>query len=348
MGASIHRAGIQSSGTLGCFIQLLHPNGVRSIYGLTNFHVVMPDFEDYDNYDNQTLSWIQYGLQPGFASIFRINMPCEIDLDAARTSYVSGINQIQGDVVSGEPGVKDYLDYRALEAQGENPELCMPMVGVRRAKMLIDELAISQARINAIDSRRNNMRLGVVYAGSGIRQRRSQQILDWALINVDDARVPAANDLPPKIGEIFMPSQMTLIGSLALGQAVFKIGRRSNLTYGFVNPAKSTQLLAWVIRNGTPRYEVGYAWAVMDRKVDDDEGKDGRGSGYFSDKGDSGSAVFTKAGEFVGLLYGGVEPGRQVSYIMSAEDLVEDIKYITGATEVTMLESKPRKADRGI
>jgi hypothetical protein len=75
----------------------------------------------------------------------------------------------------------------------------------------------------------------------------------------------------------------------------------------------------------------------MDRKVDDEEGKDKKGSEYFSDNGDSGSAVFTKAGEFVGLLHGGVEPGRQISYITSAEDLVEDIKYITGATEVAML-----------
>jgi hypothetical protein len=338
MGASIHRAGIQSSGTLGCFIKLLHPNGVRSTYGLTNFHVVMPDREDYDNYDDQTLSWIQYGLQPGFASIFRINMPCEIDLDAARTSYVSAIKQIEGDVAGGEPGIKDYLDYRALEVQGENPELCMPMGGVRHARMLIDELTTSRARINAIDSRRNNMRLGVVYAGSGIRQKRSRQILDWALINVDNARVPAANDLPTKIGEIFMESlQMNRIGSLALDQVVFKIGRRSNQTYGFVNPVRTTQLSAWVIRNGTPRYEVGNAWAVMDRKVDDEEGKDKKGSEYFSDNGDSGSAVFTKAGEFVGLLHGGVEPGRQISYITSAEDLVEDIKYITGATEVAML-----------
>jgi hypothetical protein len=338
MGASIQRAGIQHSGTLGCFIKLLHPNGVRSTYGLTNFHVVMPDHEDYDNYDDQTLSRIQYGLKPSFASIFRINMPSEIDLDAARTSYLSAIKQIEGDVAGGEPGINDYLDYRALEVQGENPELCMPIGGVRHARILIDELTTSRARINAINSRKNNMRLGIVYAGSGIRQKRSQQILDWALINVDNARVPAVNGLPTKIGEILMKSlEMKRIGSLALDQEVFKIGRRSNQTCGFVNPVQTTQLLAWVIRNGTPKYEVGRAWAVMDRKVDDEEGKDRKGSEYFSDQGDSGSAVFTKAGEFVGLLHGGVEPWRQISYITSAEDLVEDIKYITGATEVAML-----------
>jgi hypothetical protein len=35
----------------------------------------------------------------------------------------------------------------------------------------------------------------------------------------------------------------------------------------------------------------------MDRKVDEKEGKD-RASEHFSDKGDSGSAVFTKTGVF--------------------------------------------------
>jgi hypothetical protein len=89
MGASIHRAGSQRSGTLGCLIKLLYPNGVRSTYGLTIFHVVMPDHKDHDNHDDQTLSWIHYGLQPDSTI-----MLSEIDLDAARTRYVSAVKQI--------------------------------------------------------------------------------------------------------------------------------------------------------------------------------------------------------------------------------------------------------------
>jgi hypothetical protein len=56
-----------------------------------------------------------------------------------------------------------------------------------------------------------------------------------------------------------------------------------------------------------------------------------------SDKGDSGSAVFSQDGEFVGLLYGGTYPERNMSYVTAAQDLVEDVKYITGAIEVAML-----------
>jgi hypothetical protein len=201
----------------------------------------------------------------------------------------------------------------------------------------MDEITTSRARINAIDWRMKNIRLGVVYAGSGIRRKCSGQIMDWALIKVDSARVPAANELPAKIdGKLMQSSQMNRIGSLALAQKVYKVGRRSNQTSGFVNPVQSTHLLAWEDQHGTPAYGVGAAWAVMNRQKDD-EGE--RGSEYFSDRGDSGSAVFTAHGEFVGFLHAGVEPGRETSYITSAQDLVEDIKHITGAIEVTMLES---------
>ena len=182
------------------------------------------------------------------------------------------------------------------------------------------------------------MRLGVVYAGSGIRRLPSQQIMDWALISVDNARVPARNELPINIDKIYMThSQMNRIGSLALSQEVFKIGRRSNQTRGYVNPVKSTMLLAWANENGITKRDYGKAWTVIDRKVEDEEGKENKGSKYFSDKGDSGSAVFTKAGEFVGLLHAGVQPYRDITYVTSAQDLVEDIKHITGAVEVTML-----------
>jgi hypothetical protein len=117
---------------------------------------------------------------------------------------------------------------------------------------------------------------------------------------------------------------------------VFKIGRSSNETCGFVNPVASTHLSAWGHRKDGLVYIEGRAWVVMDRTVEDDEGKM-RGSRFFSDKGDLGSAVFSQNGEFVGLLHGGAYPDRSRSYITAAQDLVEDIKHITGAVEVTML-----------
>jgi hypothetical protein len=338
MGASIHRAGSRSCGTLGCFVKLRHPNGACSIYGLTNFHVIMPYHGEYKRHNYSTLIHIQKGgLRPGYGTPFPINMPSEIDLAYARTRHVQFIQKIEGDVADGIPVNRQYQAYHALEAQGLSPEDSMPKIDVRYVRNMIDEIATSRAKINAIDWRMKNMRLGVVYAGSGIRRKCSGQIMDWALIKVDSARVPAVNELPTRIGGTIMQSrQLDRIGSLAPAQKVYKIGRRSNQTYGFVNPVQSTQLLAWEDRHGTLTYGVGAAWTVMSGQKDD-EGE--LGCEYFSDKGDSGSAVFTAHGEFVGLLHARVEPGREISYIASAQDLVEDIKHITGAIEVTMLES---------
>jgi hypothetical protein len=257
---------------------------------------------------------------------------------AARANYVQTIRQIEGDILEGIPPNPLFLVYRALEAQGLKPEEYMPREEATRVRILLGHVTTSRERINAIDERRNNMKLGVVYAGSGIRRLRSQQITDWVLISVDNARVPERNELPIKIDNIYMhSSQMGRIGSLTLSQEVFKIGRRSNQTRGYVNLVKSTMLLAWADENGITRRDYGKAWTVIGRKVEDEEGKEKKASKYFSEKGDSGSAVFTKAGEFVGLLHAGVEPYRDISYVMSAQDLVEDIMHITGAVEVAML-----------
>ena len=71
-------------------------------------------------------------------------------------------------------------------------------------------------------------------------------IVDWALIEVDHARVPAENELPDRIHDIQIQSfQMNRIGSLALHQRVFKIGRRSNQAIGFVNPVRTTELMMY-------------------------------------------------------------------------------------------------------
>jgi hypothetical protein len=59
-------------------------------------------------------------------------------------------------------------------------------------------------------------------------------------------------------------------------------------------------------------YAVGYAWAVMNRKAGTGVEKD-RQCEYFSEKGDSGSAVFTTDNKFVGLLHAGMEYSREIS-----------------------------------
>lgn len=341
MGASIQRVGSNNSGTLGCFIKLRDPQNVVQTYGLTNFHVVVPDHEDIGSRDPQLQNWIKNGLPPSFDRDFQINMPSETDLDDARDKHVQSIKDIEGSATDNKKGHQKYLlyekEYCRSIAEGEDPESLMSKTAVNLVKSIREELLQYRENINAIDARKSNLRLGQVFAGSGIRQTPSRQLMDWAIIAVDHSRIPTKNDLPKEIcGIRLLSSEMDQIGSLDLHKRVFKIGRSSNETCGYVNAVKTTNLSGWGYKNGELVYSCGEAWLVTDRSAEYDGGK-ARGSSFFSDKGDSGSAVFSQDGEFVGLLYGGTHPERDLSYVTAAQDLVEDIKHITGAVEVTML-----------
>jgi hypothetical protein len=334
IGASIQRAGSKGSGTLGCFIKLRDPQDVVQTYGLTNFHVVVPDHENIGSHDPQMQGWIKGGLPPGFGRDLQINMPSETDLNAARDEHVQSIKDIEGDH-------QKYLlyekEYCRLEAEGEDPASLMPKTAVNLVRSVKEELLQYRDKINAIDARKNNLRLGRVFAGSGIRQTLSRQLMDWAIIAVDHRRIPASNELPIKICNIRLLSpEMDQMASLDSHKRVFKVGRSSNETCGFVNAVQTTKLSGWWYDDGELIYSEGRAWVVTDRSTEYDGGKT-RGSNFFSDKGDSGSAVFSQDGKFVGLLYGGTYPERSLSYVTAAQDLVEDIKHITGAVEVTML-----------
>jgi hypothetical protein len=254
---------------------------------------------------------------------------------------VQSIKDLEGDMADNNEGHEQYLsyekEYRGWVANGEDPEILMPKTAVHLVRSVRERLVRYRERIDVIDARKNNLRLGPVFAGSGIRQTLSGQLMDWAIIAVDQRRIPARNDLPIQIYNIDLKSSdMGRMGSLALHKRVFKVGRSSNETCGFVNRVATTKLLSWRYSNGKLIYDCGKTWVVMDRTVEDDEGKK-KGSRFFSDKGDSGSAVFSQNGEFVGLLHGGTYPERNMSYVTAAQDLVEDIKRITGAVEVTML-----------
>jgi len=57
----------------------------------------------------------------------------------------------------------------------------------------------------------------------------------------------------------------------------------------------------------------------------------------FSEPSDSGTFVFAEDGDVIGLLWGGAER-RNISYVTPIEDIFDDIKRVTGAMEVRILE----------
>jgi hypothetical protein len=104
-------------------------------------------------------------------------------------SCVQRIKDIEGCTQDNNEGHTLYLklekEYHDWEAKGEDPESMMGKRAVQMIARISDNLAGGRQRIKAIDERRNKLRLGMVYAGSGIRRKSSQQIVDWALIEVD-------------------------------------------------------------------------------------------------------------------------------------------------------------------
>ena len=101
---------------LGCFIKLRYPNGARSIFGLTNFHVVMPYHEEYKRHNHSTLTRIQKEATERLSqSICLVKW-----LGHARTSHVQVVKDIEGDVVDGIPANRQYRAYLALKAQGKS------------------------------------------------------------------------------------------------------------------------------------------------------------------------------------------------------------------------------------
>jgi len=55
--------------------------------------------------------WIKHGIPPSFGRDFQINMPSEIDLDAARGKHVRSIKYFEGDMADNNKGHEKYLLY---------------------------------------------------------------------------------------------------------------------------------------------------------------------------------------------------------------------------------------------
>jgi hypothetical protein len=125
-------------------------------------------------------------------------------------------------------------------------------------------------------------------------------------------------------------------------ELVFKIGRTTGPTAGFINSIRRITLQGWQPGDdGIPEYDIGQAWIVASTTRGSVRQSDRVFHPPFCDRGDSGSAIFNQSGEFKGLLIGGTTD-RIVddNFFISADDLFEDIKEFTGADEVKLIESE--------
>lgn len=129
-------------------------------------------------------------------------------------------------------------------------------------------------------------------------------------------------------------------------QLVFKQGKTSGRTFGWVNALFETKLKGYKwVRKGIehyPEYKYGWCQQIVDeshrhgvRYTQYDHLRNDRTQ--FSTKGDSRSAIFDIEGSFKGLLVGGVTLMDYSSFI-PVEELFADICRLTGASEVRMLD----------
>ena len=332
MGASIQRtdpaAGVGPA-TFGCFLKLTGQEGSSRVCGLTNFHVAVNLHVAIETQDTQTQAWRRHGMPPG--THFNLSMPSKNDLEAAVTHYESRISEIHTnpDILRIRKKMREY------ESEGIDLKLVMSRRDLERErKHGTSTLPFYQDSLRGLESRRQHMNLGNVYAASGQRKNPKNMILDWALMEVMPSRTATENTIPVINGVAFDNQYLIGTAAHALDVEVFKIGRSSGETHGFVNRILTTKLWNYRMQGNTIIYEVGNALAVSRSPVYTIAD---RGSPFFSEEGDSGSVVFNKESQVVGLLFGGNSIDC-ISYIMPVDDMFQDIKNITGAVAVEVLE----------
>ncbi|KAM5476120.1 hypothetical protein MauCBS54593_000803 [Microsporum audouinii] len=311
-------------GTFGGFVVLDFPDLSSKTYGLTCFHCVVNEDTPKPERDR----WEQKGIKPGdSANRIKLSHPSQRDHDNMMTQY-SGI--LEGHRTP---------EYYELEKLASEPDAFLipsqqKLLEIKRKCIAKLEHQIRTAEEFMKDGEND---FGTVYAASGLRLAESNSSLDWALIEVDEGRI-SSNKLSPEV--VSMYSAFNPISGTHVTEAsfmldtnipVFKLGRSTGFTKGMINGIETTTLLSWTLGGPSgdmPTQKCGQDWVIAPSHED---GSSARGD--FSARGDSGAFVLDKYGRFIGLLLSG-NLHCSISYMTSASDLFQDIKEITGASNV--------------
>jgi len=158
---------------------------------------------------------------------------------------------------------------------------------------------------------------GIVLATSGYKiSKRSNCSIDWGLAEVKESRVGNNEILeltsrPKSFGQFFPPhSTVDEMQELELGQQVMKVGRTTNVTYGYVSHIESECKLP-----GNPTTSTEFAITGLKGTL-------------FSDKGDSGAFVLNEFGQLVGMIVGGGILGE--TFVTPIQEVTADIMEMTG------------------
>ncbi|KAJ9265169.1 hypothetical protein DTO212C5_6843 [Paecilomyces variotii] len=324
----VHRSE-KSAGTLSGWIEIEHPRTKRwQKLALTCFHCVDPGMDSvHSSQQNRLKFWQTNGIQPEdphAKTVLRVDQPSEKDIKAGLEELDHRIQVIAKDPkylrfknaldTTGFLIPPDRSSYNAMKAQKEKYE--------REKQHILNFKS------------HNEHELGYVFSASGYREERvatvkhpsENSILDWALIKPMPSRAGSTNDIlgygTPTIG---LPERLILTGTMGPDMSqittVFKAGRSTGYTQGTYNGLESAVIADKIVNGQTVRTR------TLEHAVC------GRHGQWFGDRGDSGSFVFTYSGTVIGMIFGG-NTDRAISYFTHIFDIFNDIKKITGASNV--------------
>ncbi|KAJ5187361.1 hypothetical protein N7449_010355 [Penicillium cf. viridicatum] len=345
----IHQCSAGTS-TLGGLVQLQFSGKTEwRTYGLTCFHAVWPptnhrnpEWFKIHNAVKAIATWEFSPLDPRKSESFPdvaqqilwVDHPSLRDLDNSIKEKNDTIAHIR---------TPRFLQYEKEMNKGDDGWL--PESAQANYRAMVRQIrAFEETRSPFIAMRDSgSYLLGHVYAGSGLNRTRelksteeNQELrlisTDWALIKINPERLQPqqhgdriSGNRPFHYGRPEQPPEQFIYDPSfepSRGLKLQKCGRSTGITTGTFSGLKCVRFT-----EALDEYGMVQTIPTWEHKIA--SGPDGS----FVEKGDSGSWVYTKAGEVVGILKSGDE-SKDTGTINLMSDIFDDIKSITGATNV--------------
>ncbi|KAJ5789622.1 uncharacterized protein N7518_006633 [Penicillium psychrosexuale] len=329
--------------TLGGIIQLRLPNESEwRTYGLTCFHAVWPpegkrSQQMLQRGANTALAYWEYNplkLKPSSdiaQQVLKVDHPSFRDIQHTLTIIDSDINSSK---------TEEFLDFEATQkAIDKGEDLWIPESAARRYRSIARHIRSLEATRQPFAAMLDNgtYYLGYVAAGSGLYRIQQNDLgqpisMDWALIKITSGRIQAqlngdeidgnrpfhsgaANFTPP--AEFIFNPGLQVYSRMKL----YKTGRSTGTTYAYYNGLVSVDICLQKTAHGVQKV---FTWEhTVTEPI----------SHAFAEPGDSGSWVYTPAGEVFGVLHSR-DMRKGTMRIASIVDIFKDIKRLTGAAEV--------------
>ncbi|KAJ5578631.1 uncharacterized protein N7459_007595 [Penicillium hispanicum] len=315
-----------SSGTLGSFVELQRANGSWQPFALTCFHCVMP--EEYNAKGDRLEAirrWRRHGVRPGdniASQQLKVEHPSEWAMIEQIEAIDDGIERATSDqfwkrcqraISDGTFQFASRSDTRQFESE---------------KKYVTDQ---EQFREEIRQFRRHHgHNFGYVVAGSGFKTKKPvptmnnapySTSMDWALMHFYPGRNGYNTLKDHNLIRQVLPSDR----QLGHGNDLFIEEFRSGRSAGRYNGLKTAHIHQMVDSLGR--------FAGTEKTLE--HCIVGEPSKFFSQKGDSGSCVFTRDYSMAGMVWAG-HVAQDITYFTHVHDLVEDIKQVTGARGMRM------------